>query len=79
MPLGSPKAEETTTAYELLERAGFVRASGSAGIHSLLPLGWRVYDKICRVIYEEMEAAGVLNLQLPILQNRELWEPTSVR
>lgn len=58
----------------LLERAGYIRAAGAAGIYSLLPLGWRVHQRICEIIFSEMERGGVQNLQLPILQPRELWE-----
>jgi prolyl-tRNA synthetase len=58
----------------LLERAGYIRSAGAAGIYSLLPLGWRVHQKICEIIFGEMEREGVQNLQLPILQPRELWE-----
>lgn len=58
----------------LLERAGYIRSAGAAGIYSLLPLGWRVHQRICEIIFGEMEREGVQNLQLPILQPRELWE-----
>jgi prolyl-tRNA synthetase len=69
-------AKGATPGYALLERAGFVRSSGSAGIFSLPPLGWRTHQRVCEVIFEEMETAGVLNVQLPVLQARELWEKT---
>jgi prolyl-tRNA synthetase len=59
-----------------LERGGFVRSGGASGVHSLLPLGWRVHRKICDVIFDAMERRGVLNVTLPILQPRELWEQT---
>lgn len=63
--------------YALLEQGGFVRGTGAAGVHYLLPLGWRVHRKICAIIFDEMERRGVLNLTLPILQQRELWEATN--
>ena len=68
--------DSASPGYALLERAGFVRPAGAAGIYTLLPLGWRVHRKVCDVIYDEMERRGVLNLQLPILQPKELWEQT---
>ncbi len=68
--------EKATPGYALLERAGFVRSTGAAGIFTLLPAGWRVHRKICDAIFDEMEAAGVQNLQLPILQQQELWQRT---
>src|SRR5205809_952320 len=66
----------SSRSQQLLEQAGYIRRAGAAGVYSLLPLGWRVHDKICRIIFDEMEKAGVLNLQLPILQAKELWEQT---
>jgi prolyl-tRNA synthetase len=66
--------ESVAPGHALLEQAGFVRSTGAAGIFTLLPAGWRVHRKICDVIFAEMEAKGVQNLQLPILQPRELWE-----
>src|SRR6202035_5993780 len=68
--------KQATPGYALLERAGFIRSTGAAGIFTLLPAGWRVHRKICDVIFDEMEASGVQNLQLPILQQQELWQRT---
>ena len=59
----------------LLEQAGYIRAL-SAGVYHLLPLGWKVHQKVCAIVYEEMERDGVQNMQLPILQPRELWVRT---
>ncbi|HEX7735987.1 MAG TPA: proline--tRNA ligase [Ktedonobacteraceae bacterium] len=58
---------------ELLVRAGFMRQS-SAGVYSLLPLGQRVSRKIAQIVREEMDAAGGQEVNLPVLQPRELWE-----
>jgi prolyl-tRNA synthetase len=68
--------EQFSPGYALMEQAGYVRPAGSSGIYSLLQLGWKSHQKICSVIYEEMEREGVLNVQLPILQSRALWERT---
>lgn len=65
-----------SSGFSLLEQAGYIRTGGAAGIYSLLPLGFRVHRNICDIIYEEMEARGIQNLQLPILQSQELWEET---
>lgn len=62
--------------HSLLERAGYIRNAGAAGIFILLPLGWRVHQRICRLIFDTMEKDGVHNLQLPILQPQALWEQT---
>ncbi len=66
--------QRVTPGHALLERGGFLRSGGASGIFTLLPAGWRVHRKICDTIFDEMERGGVENLQLPILQQRELWE-----
>lgn len=70
------QGESASAGYAFLERGGFVRSAGAAGVYSLLPLGWRVHRKVCDTIFAVMEEHGVLNLTLPILQPRELWERT---
>jgi len=70
----TPHEQRVTPGQALLERGGFLRSGGAAGIFTLLPAGWRVHRRICDAIFEEMELNGVQNLQLPILQQRELWE-----
>ncbi|USN53551.1 MAG: proline--tRNA ligase [Candidatus Nomurabacteria bacterium] len=59
--------------HALLERAGFIRQV-AAGVYALLPLGWRVHQRICQIIFAEMERGGVQNVQLPILQPESLWQ-----
>ncbi|MEX1244195.1 MAG: proline--tRNA ligase [Thermoanaerobaculia bacterium] len=57
----------------LLSRAGMIRRI-AAGIYSLTPLGLRSHRKTERIVREEIDAAGGLEVELPILQPRELWE-----
>ena len=57
----------------LLTRAGMIRRI-AAGIYALTPLGLRSHRKTEVVVREEMDRAGCLELELPILQPRELWE-----
>ncbi|MBI2476751.1 proline--tRNA ligase, partial [Candidatus Uhrbacteria bacterium] len=66
---------DLTRAHALLIQAGLIRQV-SPGIWTLMPDGWRVLQNIHGVIFEMMEAAGVQNVQLPILQPREIWEQT---
>ena len=54
--------------------AGCIRQGGKPGHYALMPLGFRVWRNIRGIIFDEMEQAGVLNLQLPIMQPRELWD-----
>jgi prolyl-tRNA synthetase len=70
------QGETVSPGYAFLDRGGFIRSAGAAGIYNLLPLGWRVHRKVCDVIFDEMERQGVLNMTLPILQPKELWEKT---
>jgi prolyl-tRNA synthetase len=59
--------------HVLLTRAGMIRRL-AAGIYSLTPLGLRAHRKTERIVREEMDRAGCLEVELPILQPRELWE-----
>lgn len=57
----------------LLTRAGMIRRV-AAGIYSLTPLGQRSHRKTEAIVRQEMDQAGALEVELPILQPRELWE-----
>ncbi len=57
----------------LLSRAGMIRRL-AAGIYSLTPLGLRSHRKTEQIVREEIDRAGGLEVELPILQPQELWE-----
>ena len=59
--------------HVLLARAGMMRRV-AAGIYSLTPLGLRSHRKTEAIVREEMNRTGALEVELPILQPRELWE-----
>ncbi|HEX9148215.1 MAG TPA: proline--tRNA ligase [Thermoanaerobaculia bacterium] len=59
--------------HVLLTRAGMMRRI-AAGIYALTPLGLRSHRKTETIVREEMDRAGCLELEVPILQPRELWE-----
>lgn len=59
-----------------LIRAGFV-SKVTSGIWTWTTLGLRVRRKVETIVREEMESIGAVELELPILQPRELWEQTS--
>jgi prolyl-tRNA synthetase len=46
----------------------------AAGIYSFLPLGWKVVQKISRIIREEMNRAGASEVFLPAIIPAELWQ-----
>ncbi|NLC38231.1 MAG: proline--tRNA ligase, partial [Clostridia bacterium] len=50
-------AEAEVVSHQLLLRAGFIRKA-AAGIYTLLPLGYRVFNKIVNIVREEMDKAG---------------------
>ena len=54
-------------------RAGLVRRLG-AGLYTFLPLGRRVLRKVEQIVREEMDRAGALEILMPALQPREIWE-----
>src|SRR3989338_5465181 len=59
----------------LLVRGGFIYQL-SSGIYSFLPLGWRVMEKIIKIIKEEMNAIGGQELFMPALVEEKYMEPT---
>ncbi len=70
----APKDEQSVNA-KLLVQAGFVNKL-SAGVYSLLPLGFRVLRKIEDIIRDEMEKAGGQELFLPSMHPAKNWEKT---
>jgi len=65
-------AEAEVVSHRLLLRAGFIRRVTS-GVYDFLPLGLRVLRKIEQVVREEMNAAGALEVLMPMVQPAELW------
>jgi prolyl-tRNA synthetase len=66
-------AEAEMASHRLLLRAGYVRQLGS-GIYSLLPLGYRVSQRVEQVIREEMDAIGCQELEMPVVHPAEVWK-----
>src|ERR1700740_763658 len=58
--------------HRLMLRAGMIRQS-SAGIYSWLPLGLRVLKKVERIVREEQDRTGALEILMPTVQPAELW------
>ncbi|HYN20406.1 MAG TPA: aminoacyl--tRNA ligase-related protein, partial [Thermoanaerobaculia bacterium] len=59
--------------HVLLARAGMLRRI-AAGMYALTPMGLRAHRKTETIVREEMDRAGALEVEAPILQPRELWE-----
>jgi prolyl-tRNA synthetase len=68
-------AEAEMVSHKLLVRAGYVRQLG-AGIYTLLPLGFRVQQKIEQIIREEIDAIGGQEMEMPVVHPADLWKET---
>ncbi len=66
-------AEAEITSHKLLLRAGLIRKL-SGGLYTFLPLGLRVLRKVERIIREEMDRAGALEVLMPALQPPDIWQ-----
>jgi prolyl-tRNA synthetase len=67
----TPKEAEIAS-HRLMLRAGMIRQE-AAGIYAFLPLGKRVLDKVCRIVREEQDRSGAIELLMPTIQSAELW------
>lgn len=61
--------------HQLMIRAGLIRKLG-AGLYTWSPLGFRVLRKVEQIIREEMNACGALEMLMPAVQPKELWQET---
>lgn len=68
-------ADEVAKNAQLLMRAGYIYKN-MAGVYSFLPLGLKVIENINRIIREEMNSVGGVELFMPSLQDPELWKKT---
>ncbi|MCX6909117.1 MAG: proline--tRNA ligase, partial [Verrucomicrobia bacterium] len=65
-------AEAEIPSHKLMLRAGLMRKL-AGGIYTFLPLGLRAYEKVERIVREEMNRAGAIEVRMPALQPKELW------
>ena len=75
-PLSTTKenpADAEIASHQLMLRAGYVRKLG-AGLYTWLPIGLRVLRKIENIVREEMNRAGALEVLMPSIHPKELWE-----
>ena len=68
-------ADAEIASHRLMLRTGMIRKL-AAGIYTWSPLGLRVLAKVEGVVREEMDRAGALELLMPSIQPKELWEET---
>lgn len=68
----APK-DASLPSHQFLIRGGFVEQIGS-GLYNYLPLGKIMHDKISRVVKEEMNEAGALEVSFSVVTSGELWK-----
>src|SRR5450432_1082469 len=66
-------ADAEVASHRLMLRAGFIKRL-SAGIYTYMPMGLRVIRKVEAIVREEMNAAGAVELLMPVVQPAELWQ-----
>jgi len=66
-------ADAEILSHQLLLRAGLLRKLAS-GVYTFLPLGLRALRKVERIVREEMDRAGALELLMPALQPPDIWQ-----
>ncbi len=64
--------DSVAISHKFLVRGGYIHQLTS-GVWSLLPLGFRVYQKVENIIRKEMRLIGGEELRMPSLQPKELW------
>jgi prolyl-tRNA synthetase len=67
--------EAEIPSHKLMLRAGLIRKL-SGGLYTFLPLGLRALRKVETIVREEMDRAGAIEVLMPALQPRELWDRT---
>ena len=66
-------ADAEVVSHKLLLRAGLIRKLAS-GLYSWMPMGLRVFRKVERIVREEMDRSGALEVSMPVVQPGELWQ-----
>ncbi|MCK9193306.1 MAG: proline--tRNA ligase, partial [Nevskia sp.] len=75
-PLNTSKetpADAAIVSHQLMLRGGFIRQLGS-GLYTWMPIGLRVLHKIEAIVREEMNRAGAMEVLMPSIHPKELWE-----
>ena len=75
-PISTTKETPTDAeviSHQLMLRAGLIKRI-AAGIYTWMPLGLKVVRNVERVVREEMENAGAVEVAMPVVQPAELWQ-----
>lgn len=68
-------ADAEISSHQLMLRAGMIRKLAS-GLYTWSPLGLRVLRKVEGIVRDEMDRAGAIEMLMPTVQPRELWDET---
>lgn len=68
-------SDAAVVSHQLMIRAGMIRPLAN-GLYTWLPMGLRVLRKVERIIREEMDKSGALEVTMPVVQPSELWQET---
>ncbi|MGB5444874.1 MAG: proline--tRNA ligase [Psychromonas sp.] len=68
-------SDAVIVSHQLMLRAGMIRKLAS-GLYTWLPTGLRVLRKVEKIVREEMERAGVIEVLMPVVQPADLWIET---
>jgi prolyl-tRNA synthetase len=66
-------ADAEIVSHQLMLRAGLIRKLAS-GMYTWLPVGWRVLQKVTRIVREEMDRVGAMEVSMPVVQSADLWQ-----
>jgi len=66
-------ADAEIVSHQLMLRAGLIKRLG-AGLYTWQPLGLRVMRRVERIVREEMDRIGGLEVLMPAVQPGELWQ-----
>jgi prolyl-tRNA synthetase len=68
-------SEAELSSHQLMVRAGYIKKLAS-GLYTWMPLGLRVLRKVEKVVREEMDRSGGIELLMPAIQPADLWQET---
>ncbi|ULU14025.1 hypothetical protein L3Y34_016501 [Caenorhabditis briggsae] len=72
---GATAPASKSVAHRMLIENGFILPTAK-GFYSLLPLGQRVIDKLCRILDSEFQNSGAMKVGMPIVGTKQLWDRT---
>ncbi|MEU5193661.1 aminoacyl--tRNA ligase-related protein [Streptomyces scabiei] len=75
-PVRPRTGDASASTLELLHTLGLIARTDATGVHTLLPLGVRVHDRLTAIARRAFEERGALTFAPPTLQSRTLWDQT---